>query len=302
MLIRSSNSARETPTSSHIQELVKTVDANELQRWVETLSIPRHYIVQKSNNQFIAAWISNQFQSMGYSVERQGEFDNIVALPGAISGPHILVGAHYDSVPETPGADDNASAVAAMLGCAKVIANSGTRLPVVFVAFNREEDGLQGSADFVSNYIVKHKLFVQHAHILEMVGYARYEPKSQYLPEGLPIKIPDTGDFLAVLGNRHASESTDFVLSQARSYFPEFPVIALKIKLGIEKYFPVLLRSDHAPFWEQKISTVMWTDTSEFRNPNYHKVTDTPDSLDYEFMRRVTQLLSAVVLDQAGKL
>lgn len=71
------------------------------------------------------------------------------------------------------------------------------------------------------------------------------------------------------------------------------------MKLGLEKYFPVLSRSDHAPFWAQKIPAVMWTDTSEFRNHNYHRHTDTPETLNYRFLRQVTQLLSACVIQQA---
>ena len=65
---------------------------------------------------------------------------------------------------------------------------------------------------------------------------------------------------------------------------------------GLERHFGVLMRSDHAPFWEANMPAVMWTDTSEFRNPNYHKLTDTPDTLDYPFLRAVTTLLTVRVL------
>jgi len=68
---------------------------------------------------------------------------------------------------------------------------------------------------------------------------------------------------------------------------------------AIQQISPHLLRSDHAPFWEKGIPAVMWTDTSEFRNPNYHQPTDTPETLDYEFMAEVGKLLAAVVVGQA---
>ena len=74
---------------------------------------------------------------------------------------------------------------------------------------------------------------------------------------------------------------------------PRSSVIALKIYLGIERFFGHLLRSDHAPFWEAGIPAVMWTDTSEFRNPHYHRATDTPDTLDYDVLAQVTQLALA---------
>src|SRR5438270_7729772 len=80
---------------------------------------------------------------------------------------------------------------------------------------------------------------------------------------------------------------------------PELPVTGLKVRLGLEKHFPVLARSDHAPFWAEEIPALMWTDTSEFRNHNYHRHTDTPDTLDYAFLRNVTQLLTASVIEQA---
>ena len=93
----------------------------------------------------------------------------------------------------------------------------------------------------------------------------------------------------------------DHVLQQARSYLPELPTLGLQVLLGIEKYVPVLLRSDHAPFWQAGIPSVMWTDTSEFRNPNYHRDTDLPETLNYTFLRRVTQLLVATVMTNFPK-
>jgi hypothetical protein len=134
-----------------------------------------------------------------------------------------------------------------------------------------------------------------------MVGFASSAPGSQRVPNGLPIKIHDTGDFLGLLANGPSEKAMDFVLRHAGAYVPDLPVTGLKVKLGLEKLFPVLARSDHAPFWEGKIPSVMWTDTSEFRNPHYHLDTDTPDTLNYPFLRQVTQLLTASVIEQVGK-
>jgi hypothetical protein len=67
-----------------------------------------------------------------------------------------------------------------------------------------------------------------------------------------------------------------------------------------DKYFPVLLRSDHAPFWQKKIPAVMWTDTSEFRNPFYHQPGEKPQTLNYNFLRAVAQTLSACVIEQTS--
>jgi Zn-dependent M28 family amino/carboxypeptidase len=290
---------RPAESSAKIATLLETIAETQLRQWVERISVPRHFAAEPDQNRTTADWLCGVFDAMGFRVERQGEFANIVALPKTALEEVILVGAHYDSVPMCPGADDNGSAVAAMLGCAAACSLWRLVLPVIFVAFNREEDGLKGSRDFVESYLPEATFAVRCAHILEMVGYASSAPGSQRVPAGLPIQISDQGDFLGLLANGHSKTIMDFVLRRARAYVPEMPVTGLKVKLGLEKYFPVLSRSDHAPFWAQKIPAMMWTDTSEFRNPNYHRHTDTPDTLNYRFLTWVTRLLTASVIQQA---
>jgi len=299
MKIIHSRKVRTVAASPKIMTLLETITEAQLREWVERISVPRHSGAEPEQNRATADWLCGVFDSMGFRVERQGEYSNILALPKNAFEEVILVGAHYDSVPACPGADDNGSAVAAMLGCAAACNLWRPSLPVVFVAFNCEEDGLRGSRDFVRSYLPKAAFGVRCAHILEMVGYASSEPGSQRVPTGLPIKISDKGDFLGLLANGRCSPVMDFVVRRAGTYVPELPVTGLNVKLGLEKYFPVLSRSDHAPFWLQKIPAVMWTDTSEFRNHNYHRHTDTPDTLNYRFLRQVTQLLTACVIQQA---
>jgi len=305
MLIVPSTKRSPAAESKNIRALIETITEVQLHNWVERISVPRHFEVEPEQNRATATWLIREFRSMGYAVERQGPFANIVAGPDRADRAMeevVLIGAHYDSVPTCPGADDNGSAVAALLGCAAACALWRPASPVVFVAFNREEDGLLGSRDFVESFLPTADFRVTCAHILEMVGYANSEPGSQRVPTGLPIKMRDTGDFLGLLANGISTNAMNFALSRAETYVSDLPVIGLNIKLGLEKYFPVLGRSDHAPFWEKKTPAVMWTDTSEFRNPHYHRESDTPDSLDYRFLRRVTQLLAACVIQQAEEL
>jgi Zn-dependent M28 family amino/carboxypeptidase len=280
------------PTEAKLKRAIESVSEDFLRKVVKTISVPRHYGNEYLNNQITAQWIAKQLKSYGYHSFFQGIYKNVVSvLPGSNGGPLVLIGAHYDSVPGTPGADDNASAVASLLACAKTIGHYEKEAHVCFVAFNREEDGLMGSWDFVTNYLPKSGLIIRQAHILEMVGYCSKSPGSQQLPPGIPIKIPDIGDFLGLIGNRRSNALIDGILEQSKSYIPGFPVLGLKVYHGLEKYVPHLRRSDHAPFWKTGIPALMWTDTSEFRNPNYHQWSDTPDTLDYVFLRRVTQLL-----------
>jgi hypothetical protein len=279
-------------TDGNIAKAVESVSETFLRGVVQTVSIPRNFVFEPLNNRFIAEWITEQLRSYGYKPFYQGRYENIIAFPSEqIPGTVILIGAHYDSVPKTPGADDNASAVAALLSCAKAVAEYAEHIPVGFVAFNREEDGMVGSTDFVNNYVSKNTIHIQQAHILEMVGYCSHRPKSQQFPKGLPVKVSDTGDFLGVIANQDSNALIERILRQAKSYFPNFPVLGLQVYAGLEKYFPPLSRSDHAPFWKAGIPALLWTDTSEFRNPNYHQTTDTPGTLDYAFLRKVTQLL-----------
>ena len=294
-----SRNAKSGVESSKVRALLDTITEEELRKWVERISIPRHFAAEPEANRATAAWLGEVFEALGFRTQRQGQYANILALPPTGLEQAILVGAHYDSVPMCPGADDNGSAVAAMLGCAGACSLWRPVLPVMFAAFNCEEDGLAGSRDFVGAYLPHAPFKIRGVHILEMVGYASSASGSQRVPAGLPVKVSDKGDFLGLLANRFSLQLMDSALRHAATYTPHLPVTGLKVRLGLEKHFPVLARSDHAPFWAKEIPALMWTDTSEFRNSNYHRRTDTPDTLDYAFLRRVTQLLTATVVEQA---
>lgn len=275
---------------------VRAVDREFLRGVVQQISVPRHFCAQRENNRRVAEWITAQLRLYGYQTQAQGRYANIVAtLNAPLRECELLVGAHYDSVPHTPGADDNASAVAALLACAKTVAEHAPAAPVCFVAFNCEEDGLLGSQDFVAEKAGELENLRQ-VHVLEMVGYCRREPDSQRAPANLPLPIPHTGDFLAVLGDSNSRALVGEVLATAKTYTPALPVFGLKLYAGVERFLPDLGRSDQEPFWGLQIPALMWTDTADFRNPHYHQPTDTPDTLDYDFLRRVAQLLVAQVL------
>ncbi|VAW78372.1 hypothetical protein MNBD_GAMMA12-239, partial [hydrothermal vent metagenome] len=154
-----------------------------------------------------------------------------------------------------------------------------------------EEDGLLGSQDFADNFLSERDHQIKFVHILEMIGYCKHEAGSQMMPEGLPIKLSDIGDFLAIISNRDSNSVVSKLSKIAHSYVPDFHVKILKVYLGLEKLFPHLLRSDHSPFWAKRLPAMMWTDTSEFRNPNYHSASDLPETLDYQFLINTCKLL-----------
>lgn len=236
-----------------VKALLETISEKQLREWVEHIAVPRHFGAEPEQNRATADWLCTLFEEMGFHVNRQGAYSNVIAMPARPLQETILVGAHYDSVPMCPGADDNGSAVAAMLGCAAACSLWRPVPPIVFVAFNREEDGLRGSRDFVESYLPAAPFRVRGAHVLEMVGYASSAPGSQRVPPGLPITISDRGDFLGLLANGDSAKMLNFVLRRGGTYVPELPVTGLNVMLGLEKFFPVLARSDHAPFWAHKI-------------------------------------------------
>jgi Zn-dependent M28 family amino/carboxypeptidase len=288
--------------SPQLLQLLKTIAPSQLRAWVERVSQPRHFLGEPGQNRATAQWLCETLQAMGWRLERQGPCANVVALSQASADERVLVGAHYDSVPMCPGADDNGSAVAAMLACAAACYAWSPALPVGFVAFNREEEHLLGSSDFVASYLPQAPFRVRCIHVLEMVGYASRAAGSQRVPTGLPIQLSDTGDFLGLLADAASGDQLDLAACQARTHVPDLAAIGLEVEQGFERVFPVLARSDHVPFWVAGIPALMWTDTAEFRNPHYHRSTDTPDTLNYEFLRDVTQTLTATVIAVADQL
>src|SRR5881397_1586088 len=169
MLLKQASPALATTPLPRVSQSLAPVSEEDLRQWVERLAVPRHFDLEREENKNTALWIAAEFQGLGYAVELQGSWWNVVVLPKELSVPVTLVCAHYDSVGGCPGADDNASAVAAMLGCAKACAPFSPRPTVGFVSFNREEDGMLGSQDFIQWLAASSPLRARSAHVLEMV-------------------------------------------------------------------------------------------------------------------------------------
>jgi len=260
-----------------------------LRAHVRTVAIQRHRRAQPKENRTVAEYIARELEALGFRVDWHGPLANLVALPKAVGTHPALVAAHYDSVPFSPGADDNASAVAVLLEAARAAAAAGA--DVGFIAFNAEEEGLMGSRDFVASSPITPRV----VHVLEMVGYTDRRRGSQRRPVYLPIRIPDVGDFLGVIANGKSAAELERVREAARRLPANPRLLTLDTRFGVERLLFDLLRSDHVPFWKRGIPALMWTDTANFRNPNYHRGSDTPETLDYEFMTRVCLLLCATL-------
>lgn len=242
---------------------------------------------------------------MGYQVTHHcfealnGTYRNVIAtrdLPSNSSPlPPLLIGAHYDTVPGSPGADDNASGLAVLLETAQSLSGSSLPRPIRFVAFCLEEDGLLGSSAYAA-MLRQSGEALAGAIILECVGYARSEEGTQQAPPGVPVAVPSVGNFLAVVGNEASRALTRMVAGAMK---PHVPVVPLVVP-GNGELLPDTRRSDHAAFWDQGFPAVMVTDTANFRNPHYHQSSDVPDTLNLEFMSQVARGVVATAKQLAG--
>lgn len=205
----------------------------------------------------------------------------------------LVVGAHYDTVPETPGADDNASAVAMLVEAARVLAGRDAKYTLRFVAFANEEAphhdlGTMGSDHYARHCAAKQGTRVVGMLSLEMVGYYRTAPRSQALPTALPRitrhVFPRRGDFLAAVANPRSIPLLLRFWRGFRRSRPKFRVFPVALPQAV----PDISRSDHRGFWALGIPALMVTDTSYLRNPHYHRPSDTPDTLDYDRLTRAT--------------
>lgn len=203
----------------------------------------------------------------------------------------VLVGAHFDTVKGSPGADDNASGVAVLLEAARILAGERLRAPVELVGFNLEEQ--QGRT-----YRVGSRRYASRARewgvpyagalILEMVGYRSGAEKSQKLPALISWRrdIPRTGDFVAVTADGKSTPLLRTFREAAEEVSPELRVVTFRSPLRGWLVWQTRL-SDNASFWSEGYRSLMITDTAFLRNPNYHRAADRAETLDYEFMARI---------------
>ena len=283
-------------------------DPDEIRRWIEYLALeigPRPYSSSKLLRK-VADRLSESFKNFGYNVDEQlyyykGEiYYNICASPktkgieqdGPV--PLVVVGAHYDTVPHSPGADDNASGIAGIMELARLISKDpppGVRL----VAFALEEPPVfrtRYMGSFVyARRLKSSKASVRGAICLDMIGYFSDHPKSQSFPLFFMDRFyPNAGNFIALVGNTKSAKWTKEV-KEAFSKGTDLPVESLNapaIVIGIDF-------SDHRSFNRFGYPALLVTDTAFYRNRNYHRPSDMPKTLDYQRAAKVIDGLAHAV-------
>jgi aminopeptidase YwaD len=245
------------------------------------------------------AYIDRHLWQAGFLVEemrtREGGFEvvNLLTQPAPADEklPRLIVGAHYDSVPGSPGADDNASAVAALLELATWIgprlqraANRSASLQLA--AYDLEEYGLVGSF-YHCRELHRSKIALRGMISLEMLGYTDSRPGSQELPPNLVGLYPDVANFIGVVANEASVDLLQAVVGKLKDV-PGLPVEFIAVP-GEGHALAETRLSDHASFWDRGYQALMITDTSFYRNPHYHRPSDTAQTLDYPFLAKVTR-------------
>ena len=248
-----------------------------------------------------ADYIRQQLQASGFipTVRTFGDeqFLNIeVDLYGREKRDEIIViGAHYDTTWMTPGADDNASGIAALLEIARAMKDKRYARTIRFIAFANEEVPNYRRAEMGSMSSAK-RSFTRSEQIvgmiaIEMVGYYSDAPGSQRYPTVLSRLYPDRGNFIAFVSNL---VSRDFQL-RAITYFRDLELFPSEGLIAPEWVERSIRRSDHASYWYYDFPAIMITDTANFRNPHYHRRTDTHETLDYDSMARVVSGLTVMI-------
>lgn len=278
--------------------------AERLRAHVTAIGATPHNVGHPEALDRAAAYIEAQLAGLDYAVHRQPFQPDqpivrnieVIVAPGAASAPTLVIGAHYDSAWDAPGANDNGSGTAAVLELARRLRALGGRsaLRIRLVLFANEEppffktEGM-GSVAYARRLKQSGEAVIGMMS-LETMGYYSDRPGSQHYPPPLSLLYPGTGNFIAFVGT---TDSREFVRRavgtfRATTPFPSVGGTAPSFVRGIDW-------SDHRSFSAVGIPALMVTDTAPFRYPYYHTVADTPDKLDYDRLARVTEGLERVV-------
>jgi hypothetical protein len=301
--------------SKKVSETQKTVE--RLHKHVQqlTVTIGERSVRLPENLAKTAAYIESFYRDLGLAVKEEpyGYQDftvaNIIANLdfGAGPGNRYLLGAHYDSVWGTVGADDNASAIAVQLETARQLRElQGKKkmdLVVKFVSFALEEPPVFGTSRMGSKIHAKKakkaKEKLDGMLCLEMVGYTCHRPGCQSYPFPLMfMDYPEEGNFIGIVGNLSSRGLTTSIY-KAFQKNQKLPAIKLTVPLG-GWAMPSIRLSDHASFWDQGYKAVMITDSAFYRNPHYHQPSDTIDTLDFQFMAELVESL-VIFFEDVGR-
>jgi hypothetical protein len=308
-------------------QITQSVSIENLHQTVIDLHYCRDPLADFGNLVKAGEYIESKLNSFGLQTGRQvfsvessdDEFFNVVGVLNPGKTREILITSHYDHLKGIVGADDNLSGVSIMIECARALSVSNHHTTVKFVAFTLEEYNEEisttgdlgmkialGSQDYVQTNLGTLSN-IEGVINLEACGYTSSKDHSQSQLKGFDfesfpthnVNSYTTGDYIFIVSDQISAGLGSRWFNSCRSATVNLPAMLLAVPLGfddMQKIAPDLLRSDHAPFWKRSVPAIMITDGANFRNPYYHTPGDTVDTLDFEFMEKVTKAtLSTVV-------
>ncbi len=273
---------------------------NQKQRYIDDLEFIAKFPRDSGSkhHKIIQNLCAIRFKQLGFQVELHdyGSGINVIGIRdgGNTANEKIIVSAHYDSVPQCNGADDNASGVAGVFETARILASGIHDRTLVIACWDEEERGMVGSTAYVArekNYLS----IIKMSYVYEMIGYTNNLKNSQQTPLGFDYLYPlqvefiqknqNRGDFISLVYDDNASKELLNVVDYAQKQ--NLPLIQVEVSSSLKSSPSLhdLRRSDHAAFWDAGYPAMMITDTANFRNQNYHclKGRDNIESLDIDF-------------------
>jgi Zn-dependent M28 family amino/carboxypeptidase len=295
----------------NVLKVAEAIDENKVFPWVEQLSELHLNDIPVDNTGFPAGelfpsdhltrsaavgFVSKAFADMGYAVdtvvlgsEPQVAYNVVAELKGTTKPNEVvLVAGHLDAF--YGGADDNTTAIAAMLEIARAARKFQFQRTIRFVGFDLEEFGSVGSTRYIEAGYTNN---VVSAVVMDLLGYSSENAGSQQSVFG--VKVPDVGNYLLAIGNQKSAEITQQVVNL--SYTSNIAKAVGIIAPGNANYFlsSVFTRSDHGLMWYKGTPAIFFTDGANTRNPNYHLSTDLPETINKDFLIANTKLIAATV-------
>jgi hypothetical protein len=289
------SNADSTALHAHVQALAGTPGQYRNGKDTATLNKAAAYIYDQMRT------FRDSVEIQPYSLQDGKRYANLIASFGPKNAPRIIVGAHYDVCGNQMGADDNASGVAGLLELGRLLREEDTqgwKYRIDLVAYTLEEPPYfrtpaMGSAVHAS-YLAENKIPVRGMISLEMIGYFKDAKHTQHYPVGLLKLFYGTrGNYITVI---HKVHKGSFVRSFQRAF--KRPHLVRTKKFGAPRSLAGIDFSDHLNYWDRNWPALMITDTSFFRNANYHESGDTPDTLDYTRLAAVVEQTFRALLSQ----
>ena len=294
-------------------QLLNGVSIARIRGHIQALEGVRHPVGAPEALEQAADYIQLTLQSLGYEMTAHlfsdggRQYRNVIATRHGTISPEqrVIILAHYDTVASTPGADDNASGVAVLLELATVLQSCRCDRTLQFIGVNLEENaqeddpfsGTRGSRA-LAMYAREHDWSIEGVVVLESVAYAG-DSVVQAAPAGIPLAVPEVGNFIAVVGNEDSQRLVCGLVQAIECYQLPLPCLPIAVP-GTGELLPDSRRSDHAPFWDNGYQAIMITDTTNFRSPHYHQHSDTLETLNLPFAADVCRATGGLILEIAN--